>query len=244
MAVLPTRLVPLLIAFSNGKCWAVALALITNSPGVNIAGTVSVPWGLKLIYLPVLAVIATTPALLSISSSIGFFPTLILISSSLSLCILLNELGKSWKAFSKALVASSNDRSALTNSNLPNCSWAIAWLALVLLSACSASLRAGSRLGSTADIIPRANPGILIAPDSKAIWPLTLAAPVWNFFSDSSSEYFLPVWGLTWFCSDSLYVVLYCSIVLRSVPLSWAIWAWPASIAKRLFPPVCLKVIL
>ena len=55
MAVFPTKLVPLLIAFNNGKCCAVDRALTTNSPGVNMAGIVSVPCGLKSIYFPALA---------------------------------------------------------------------------------------------------------------------------------------------------------------------------------------------
>ena len=98
MAVLPTILVPLLIAFSKGKCCAVDRALTTNSPGVNIAGTVSVPCGLKSIYLPVLAVMATVAALFSITSSSGFGATLIPNSSSLLLCALLNVSGRSLKA--------------------------------------------------------------------------------------------------------------------------------------------------
>ena len=43
------------ICCNNGKLFCVASLFTTNSPGVNIAGTVSVPFGLKSIYLPVLA---------------------------------------------------------------------------------------------------------------------------------------------------------------------------------------------
>ena len=46
---------PLFICCNNGKCFSVADLLTTNSPGVSIAGTVSVPFGLKSIYFPVLA---------------------------------------------------------------------------------------------------------------------------------------------------------------------------------------------
>ena len=51
---------PLLIALSSGKFRAVAVLFITNSPGVNMAGTVSVPLGcIPIICRPLLAY--TTP---------------------------------------------------------------------------------------------------------------------------------------------------------------------------------------